>query len=113
MLSVQRVLDDRHPMAKSLSRARGSLIVPAAMAITQIHTHRRNRHGSWRDGEGGALDASRPSVPQVNGGADNAAPTESSKSDAKPPRSALFVAVRHSVSLEDASPANASARGGT
>ena len=32
-----------------------------AMAITQIHTHRRNRHGSCRDGEGGALDASRPS----------------------------------------------------
>ena len=31
-----------------------------AMAITQIHTHRRNRHGSWRDGEGGALDALRP-----------------------------------------------------
>ena len=31
-----------------------------AMAITQIHTHRRNRHGSWRDGEGGALDAPRP-----------------------------------------------------
>ena len=30
------------------------------MAITQIHTHRRNRHGSWRDGEGGALDAPRP-----------------------------------------------------
>ena len=26
------------------------------MAITQIHTHRRNRHGSWRNGEGGALD---------------------------------------------------------
>ena len=31
-----------------------------AMAITQIHTHRRNRHGSWRDGEGGTLDAQRP-----------------------------------------------------
>ena len=31
-----------------------------AMAITQIHAHRRNRHGSWRDGEGGALDAPRP-----------------------------------------------------
>ena len=31
-----------------------------AMAITQIHAHRRNRHGSWRDGEGGTLDASRP-----------------------------------------------------
>ena len=31
-----------------------------AMAITQINTHRRNRHGSWRDGEGGALDAPRP-----------------------------------------------------
>ena len=30
------------------------------MAITQIHAHRRNRHGSWRDGEGGALDAPRP-----------------------------------------------------
>ena len=28
-----------------------------AMAIMQIHTHRRNRHGSCRDGEGGALDA--------------------------------------------------------
>ena len=31
-----------------------------AMAITQIHTHRRNRSGSWRNGEGGALDASQP-----------------------------------------------------
>ena len=31
-----------------------------AMEITQIHTHRRNRHRSWRDGEGGALDAQRP-----------------------------------------------------
>ena len=31
----------------------------SAMAITQIHTHRRNHHGSWRDGEGGALDALR------------------------------------------------------
>ena len=31
-----------------------------AMAITQIHTHRRNRQGSWRNGEGGALDASQP-----------------------------------------------------
>ena len=30
-----------------------------AGAITQIHTHRWNRHGSWRDGEGGALDASQ------------------------------------------------------
>ena len=35
-----------------------------AMAITQIHTHRRNRHGSWRDGEGGALDATRPGLPE-------------------------------------------------
>ena len=32
----------------------------AAMAITQIHTHRRNGHGSCRDGKGGALDASQP-----------------------------------------------------
>ena len=31
-----------------------------AMAITQIHTYRRNRHGLWRDGESGALDAPRP-----------------------------------------------------
>ena len=31
-----------------------------AMAITQIHTHWRNGHGSCRDGEGGALDASQP-----------------------------------------------------
>ena len=31
-----------------------------AMAITQIHTLRRNRYGSWRDSEGGALDARRP-----------------------------------------------------
>ena len=30
------------------------------MAITQIHTHQRNRHGSCRDGEGGTLDASQP-----------------------------------------------------
>ena len=29
------------------------------MAITQINTHRRNRHGSWRDGEGCELDARR------------------------------------------------------
>ena len=34
------------------------------MTITQINTHRRNRHGSWRDGEGGALNARRlPSRP--------------------------------------------------
>ena len=28
----------------------------SAIAITQIPTHRRNRYGSCRDGEGGALD---------------------------------------------------------
>ena len=33
----------------------GSTCTPA-IAITQIHTHRRNRYGSCRDGEGGALD---------------------------------------------------------
>ena len=84
-----------------------------AMAITQIHTHQRNRHGSWRDGEGGALDASRPSDPQVDGSADAAAPTESSKSDDKPSPTALVAAVRRSVSLEDVSFANDSARSGT
>ena len=57
------------------------------MAITQIRTHRRNRHGSWRDGEGRALDASRPSDPRVDGGADAAAPAGSSKCDDKSPRS--------------------------
>ena len=49
------------------------------MAITQIHTHQRNRSGSWRDGEGGALDASRPPDPRVDGGSDAAAQAESSK----------------------------------
>ena len=58
-----------------------------AMAITQIHTHRRNRHGSWRDGEGGALDAPRPPDPGLDGGADAEAPAESSESDYQPTRS--------------------------
>ena len=62
---------------------------PRQLAITQIHTHRKNRHGSWRDGKGGALDASRPLDPEVDAGADVAAPTESSKSDAKTSRSHL------------------------
>ena len=48
-------------------------------AITQIHIHRRNRHGSWRDGKGGALDARTLSESEVEGGADVAAPSESSK----------------------------------
>ena len=43
------------------------------------HTHRRNRHGSWRDGKGGALDALTLSESEVEGGADVAAPSESSK----------------------------------
>ena len=56
---------------------------------------------------------SRPSDPQVDGGADAAAPTESSKSDNKLSRSALFAAVRRIASLEDISLANGSARSGT
>ena len=40
----------------------GLLWLRIAMAITQIQTHRRNRHGSWRDGEGGAFDFPRPSI---------------------------------------------------
>ena len=42
-----------------------------ARAITQIHTHRRTGHGSWRDRKGGALDALES---EVEGGADGAAP---------------------------------------
>ena len=38
---------------KSLTAFRA---IAHAIAITQIHTHRRNRYGSCRDGEGGALD---------------------------------------------------------
>ena len=30
------------------------------MAIAQIHMHRRNRHGSWRNGEDNALDCNQP-----------------------------------------------------
>ena len=73
-----------------------------AMAITQIHTHRRNRHGSWRDGEGGALDAPRPLDPGLDGGADAVAPTERSKSVYKPTRSHPTVGLR-TASLEDGS----------
>ena len=50
-----------------------------ARAITQIQTHRRNRHGSWRDGKGGVLVAQALSESEVEGGADVAAPPESSK----------------------------------
>ena len=57
------------------------------MAITQIHAHQRNRHGSWRDSEGGALDVSRFPDPGVDGGADAAAPAGSRKCDDKSPRS--------------------------
>ena len=37
-------------------------------------THRRNRHGSCRDGKGGALDALTPSESEVEDGADGATP---------------------------------------
>ena len=50
-----------------------------ARAITQILTHRRTRHGSWRDGEGGALDALTLLESEVEGGADGEAPSKSSK----------------------------------
>ena len=43
-----------------------------AMAITQIHTHRRNRYGSCRDGVGGALDGLGKG--DGHGAWDNAAP---------------------------------------
>ena len=67
------------------------------MAITQIHTleesprimTRRRGRRARRDGEGGALDASRTSDPEKDAGADVVAPTESSKSDAKTSRSHL------------------------
>ena len=81
------------------------------MAITQIHTHRRNRHGSWRDGEGGALDALTLLESEVEGGADGAAPPEISKATqaiSEPPAAAL-----QSDSPEDISTADASACSGT
>ena len=83
-----------------------------AIAITQIHTHRRNRHGSWRDGEGGALDATRHTDPRMDGGADAAAPAESSKATTSR-LGANPIAVSRTVQLEDGSSANASARCGT
>ena len=72
------------------------------MAITQIHTHRRNRLGSWRDGEGGALDSPRPSDAGLDGGADAAAPAESSKSDYQPTWSHPTAGLRIAA-LEDGS----------
>ena len=44
---------------KIIGRAYALQAAQFAMVMTQIHTHRRNRHGSWRDGKGGALDASQ------------------------------------------------------
>ena len=76
-----------------------------ARAITQIHTHRRNRHGSWRDGEGGALDALTLLESEVEGGADVAAPSESSKATPRPPAAALQFVSPEDISTADASPA--------
>ena len=63
---------------------------PVARLVSASHVMTiRNRHGSWRNGEGGALDASRPSEPEAIGGVNAAEPTESSKSDATPSWRAL------------------------
>ena len=79
-----------------------------ARAITQIHTHRRNRHGSWRDGKGGAFDALALSESEVEGGADVVAPLESSKrlqAISEPPIAALLYASLEDASTADAAPA--------
>ena len=75
------------------------------------HTHRRNRHGSWRDGEGGALDALTLLESEVEGGAGVAAPSENSK--ATQVISEPTFAVIQPATLEDASTADASACSGT
>ena len=80
----------------------------AARAITQIHTHRRNRHGSCRDGKGGAFDALALSESEVEGGADVVAPSESSKrlqAILEPPIAALLYASLEDASTADAAPA--------
>ena len=73
------------------------------MAITQIHTHRRNRHGSWRDGEGGALDAPRPRILDWM-----EAPTQGRQRRAAKETTTRFGAIPNAglrtVSLEDGSP---------
>ena len=43
-----------------------------AMAITQIHTHRRNGHGSWRDGVGDRRSTSRALLDLTASGAADA-----------------------------------------
>ena len=48
-----------HARAERIIVAAVALGPGIAMAITQIHTDRRNRHGSGRDSEGGALDTSQ------------------------------------------------------
>ena len=54
-------------------------LVPEREGDYADHTHRRNRHGSWRDGKGGALDALTLPESEVEDGADVAAPSESSR----------------------------------
>ena len=70
----------------------------AYAAIASRWRLRRSTH----IGEGGALDAPRPSDSGPVGGADAAAPTESSKSDYQPTRSHPTVGLR-TASLEDGS----------
>ena len=79
-----------------------------ARAITQIHTHRRNRHGSCRDGEGGALDALTLLESEVKGGADGAAPSEISKATPSHLGATRSCATVQSASPEDISTAVAS-----
>ena len=59
--SSQRALRTLQWM-EALTQRRQRSAAKHAKAITQIHTHRSNRHGSWRDGEGGALDSRAPRI---------------------------------------------------